>query len=368
MNTPFFRFMFGTLLVTIVIFMLNQISFVFDPLILLIKTVAVPFLIAGVLYYLFLPIFTFLNNKGLNKNLAILSIFSIFILVLISVFIFVGPIVTNQFKKFVESVPVFAKKIEVFFKEVMNSEMMKNFSIQDRLDLGNIASATISNVDKVIVYFGDNIFGILSTVTGAAVITVVVPFVLFYLLKDGHHIPTLTTRFFSEKHEEDVVKTMKEMNFALKSYIQGQMLVSFIVGVLVFIGYLIIGLDYSLLLAIIAMATNLIPFVGPFIGLIFALVVGLMQSFKTGLWVLIVVLVVQQVESNFISPQIMGKKLDIHPLTIILLLLFAGKFAGVLGLLVAVPTYAVSKVLFTNAYRLWKLKTEKQRKEHPFAQ
>lgn len=368
MNTPFFRFGVGILLFSAVIFMLNQISFIFSPIILLAKTVAVPFIIAGVLYYLFLPVFNFAIKKGIGKNVAIFAIFGSFLIVILNTALFLGPVVTQQFKKFIENIPSFAKKIEAFIGNVLNSEIMKDLNLQERIDFKKIISAAVENVDGILIYFGNNLFGILSTLTGAALLLVVVPFVLFYLLKDGDKVAGLTLRMFPKKHSVDVLKILKESNFALKSYIQGQVLVSFIVGCLIFIGYLIIDLDYALLLALIAMLTNLIPFVGPFIGLTFALVVGLMQSFKVGLLVILVVVVVQQFESNFVSPQIMGKRLDIHPLTIILLLLFAGKFAGLVGLLIAVPTYAVSKVISTNGYRLWRLRVEKKKKEHPFAE
>lgn len=367
MNTPFFRIGMGLLLITVLIFMLNQIRFIFDPIVLLAKTVAVPFIIAGVLYYLFLPVFQILIKKGVRKNIAILAIFSTFVIGIMSAIVFLGPVVTKQFRKFIENIPMFAKKIEEFGTNVVNSEVMKDLSLHDKVDFGKLVSAAVSNIDSFLVYFGSNFFGILSTVTGTLVLLIIVPFVLFYLLRDGHRIPEHALNIFPSKHEKDVLKILRELNFALKSYIQGQLLVSFIVGSLVFIGYSIIGLNYSLLLSIIAMITNLIPFVGPFIGLAFALVVGLMHSYKMALLVIIVVVVVQQFESNFVAPQIMGKKLSIHPLTIILLLLFAGKFAGLIGLLIAVPTYAVLKVIITNAYRLWNSKSEKKKKEHPFA-
>jgi predicted PurR-regulated permease PerM len=146
------------------------------------------------------------------------------------------------------------------------------------------------------------------------------------------------------------------MDFALSSYIQGQIIVSICVGILAYIAFLIIGLDYPLVLALVAMFTNVIPFIGPWIGTIPAVIVGLLNSPFMALLVVLAVVVVQQIESNLISPQVMGRKLSIHPLTIIFLLLVAGRFAGLLGLILAVPTYAVGKVLVLHIYRLWVLR------------
>jgi predicted PurR-regulated permease PerM len=115
--------------------------------------------------------------------------------------------------------------------------------------------------------------------------------------------------------------------------------------------------EYSLILALVAMLTNVIPFVGPFIGIIPALIVGFIESPMMMLKVIIVVVIAQQIESNLISPQIMGRALDVHPLTIILLLLVASSLGGVLGLILAVPTYAMLKVVVKHSYRLFRLRS-----------
>jgi predicted PurR-regulated permease PerM len=239
--------------------------------------------------------------------------------------------------------------------------------LEDKMEVEKVTSMVMDKFNGILVYASDNFFNILSAITSLAVVLVIVPFILYYLLKDGDNIPNIFAKFLPPRGEYEARKFLSEMNFALSSYFQGQIIVSLIVGLLVYIGYLIIGLDYPLLMAIIAMVTNLIPFAGPFIGLGFALVVGLMQSVNTGLLVCLVVLFVQQIESNFISPQIIGNKLQIHPLTIILLLLFAGKLAGFTGMLLAVPIYAVSKVVLVNTKRIWNIKNsvDKKHKTHP---
>lgn len=133
---------------------------------------------------------------------------------------------------------------------------------------------------------------------------------------------------------------------------QGLIVVCLFVGVSVYIGLLIIGLDYALLLAAVAMVMDVIPYFGPVLGTIPALIVGLMVSPWTALKVLIMVVVIQQLESHLVSPMVLGKKLNIHPVTIIVILLTAGSMAGVLGLVLGVPIFAVSKVLVTEMVKL----------------
>lgn len=196
-----------------------------------------------------------------------------------------------------------------------------------------------------------NITNFIGFVANVVIVLVIIPFVLFYMLKEGEKAPNQALRLLPEKQRKEGQRILKDMDTALSSYIQGQIMVSICVGVLIYIGYLIIGIEYSLVLGLIAMFTNVIPFLGPWIGTAPAVVVALFHSPLMALLVIIVVLVVQQFESSFISPQIMGRKLSIHPLTIVLLLLVASKFAGFLGLLLAVPTYAVGKVIVSHTYR-----------------
>src|SRR5699024_12118745 len=128
---------------------------------------------------------------------------------------------------------------------------------------------------------------------------------------------------------------------------------SFCVGILLFIGYLIIGLKYSLTLALFAMLMNVIPFLGPFIAVIPALIVGLFQSPIMVVWVAIVTLIAQQIESNLISPNVMGRVLNLHPLTVITVILAAGSIAGFIGILFAVPFYTIIKTVVVHFYNTY---------------
>jgi predicted PurR-regulated permease PerM len=280
-----------------------------------------------------------------------------------------GPILTKQVKRFIESIPNFAKEVENTVNKLLDSEMARNLHMEEKINIDKMVTNILGQVDDIFLYISNNVVGVLSTVTGAAMIAIIIPFVLFYLLKDGESFSQLIVKWFPIKHQEEVKKILSQMNFTLSSYIQGQIIVSLIVGLLIYVGYLVIGLDYSLFLALIATVANIIPFLGPVIGLVFALVVGMMHSLKMTILVTVVVLSVQAIDSNYISPKILGQKLDIHPLTIIFILLFAGNFAGLLGMLIGVPIYALSKVIITNIYRLWKLKlktSERQKKKNPF--
>lgn len=116
------------------------------------------------------------------------------------------------------------------------------------------------------------------------------------------------------------------------------------------IGYLIIGLDYAFLLALIGVVTNVIPFLGPYIAVTPAIIIALFQDPIMAVYVAIIVLVAQQIEGNLITPNVMGNALSVHPLTVITLILAAGNIAGIWGVILAIPFYAVVKTIVINIY------------------
>ena len=128
---------------------------------------------------------------------------------------------------------------------------------------------------------------------------------------------------------------LQEMNKQISSYIRGQIVVTFCIGFLMFIGFVIIGLDYAPVLALIASFTSVVPYLGPAIAITPALIIAVVTSPYMLLKLIIVWTIVQLIEGKFISPQIMGRNLHVHPITIIFIIILAGNLFGVAGILLA---------------------------------
>ncbi|HWL11541.1 MAG TPA: AI-2E family transporter, partial [Ureibacillus sp.] len=198
------------------------------------------------------------------------------------------------------------------------------------------------------------ITGFVSTLTSILLSLVTVPFILFYLLYEGEKLPRFILRIFPPRARNEVGQVLKEMDKQVSSYILGQILVSICIGVLMTIGFLIIGLDYAFLLGILAMITSVVPYLGPAIAIIPALVIAIVTSPMMLVYLIIVWTVVQLVEGKFITPNIMGKSLSIHPITIIFVLLTFGSLFGVAGVILGIPAYALLKVLVSHLFGLVK--------------
>ncbi|UCZ52014.1 AI-2E family transporter [Bacillus shivajii] len=355
-NSRFFRFLIATALILLIIFLGSLVPFIFRPLVVFFQTLFIPFLIAGVLYYLLRPIVLFLHRKKVPKALSIFLIYLALIGVVTGLVFLVGPVLQRQFMNLVDNFPVLVNELGKIVIEVQQNEWFARFQETDNFSVEEITQNMMGYLREGFDIFTANLASFIGMITNIVLMMILVPFVLFYLLKDGPEAPNQVLRFFPEKQQLEGKRILKDMDEALSSYIQGMVIVSFCVGLLMYISFLIIGIEYSLILAFIAMFTNVIPFIGPWIGTIPAVIVAIIDSPIMVLWVLLAIVIVQQIESNFISPQVMGRKLSIHPLTIILLILVAGRFAGFLGLILAVPTYAVLKVIISHMYRLLKLR------------
>ena len=156
------------------------------------------------------------------------------------------------------------------------------------------------------------------------------------------------------KFRKDFHDLLEKMSVQVGSYIQGQIIVSFCIGVLLLIGYSIIGLKYPLVLASIAAVTSVVPYLGPTIAISPAIVIAIITSPWMLLKLVIVWTLVQFFEGHFISPNVMGKHSKIHPLTIIFILLCAGNLMNVVGVIIGIPLYAVLKVLVSHIFLLFK--------------
>jgi predicted PurR-regulated permease PerM len=353
-KSKWFLFLYSIVLILITINLAKEVPFVFYPIAVAFSSLAPILLVGGVLYYILRPLVK-LIGKFMPHTLAIVSMFLLFAGVATGLITVVGPIFVSQINNLVNSIPGFINEIETWIDNLMETEWVTR--IQNEETFQNFDPSMITdNVSSVLTNMGGNIISFLGMVFNVIMLIVVLPFVLFFLLKDGSKLPDSLLRFVPEDQSEEGQKILSDMDDTLSAYIQGQAIVSVCVGILSLIAYLIIGVDYALILALIAMLTNLIPFIGPFIGTIPAVFVALFNDPISAVWVVLAIIIIQQIESNLISPNVMGQKLKVHPLTIILLLILAGNLAGVVGLILAIPFYAVTKTVVQNVYRLLKLR------------
>lgn len=347
-----FQLGIGILLILLIIKFFTEVNWIFTPLIVVLKSIFVPLLVSGVLYYITVPIQTFLEKRKVPRWGSILIIFLLIIGFVWAAIAIVGPPITRQFNNLVNNAPMIVKEANQFILHLIDQSAHLPGDVQTKLTetVTDIISKVEESINQITVSFGKWIVGFVQSVIQVAIIVILIPFFLFFMLKDHEKLQPFVLQFFSGETKKWIEKTLKDIDETLSLYIRGQILISSILATLLFIGYWLIDLNFALLLSVFAFFMNIIPFIGPWIAFFPALIIGMLQDPMMIIWVSLTTLIAQQIDSNLITPNIMGKTLKIHPLTIITIILAAGSLAGFLGILLAVPAYAVGKAIVTNIY------------------
>lgn len=335
------------ILIFLLIWLISKTSFIFTPVLQYVGAVAVPIIGAGILYYITKPLMHLFEKMKINRIFSILLVFLLILLIGFLFVMYIFPIAQQQFNTLMNNVPKMVRSAENFITSFQSGQITIPDQVNDAIN--NFTT----NIQTYIEDIMSRLFGFIGYIISFVTSVVLIPFFLFFMLKDGDKLIPFITQIFEKKKANNIRSLLSKIDEALTAFIQGQLIVSVCVGILLFIGYLILGLKYSLTLALFAMVMNVIPFLGPFIAVIPALIVGAFQSPMMIIWVIVITVIAQQIESNLISPNVMGRVLDLHPLTVITVILAAGSIAGFIGILFAVPFYAVIKTIVIHFYEMY---------------
>ncbi len=304
-----------------------------------------PLVISIIFTYVLRPVVDYLARKKVPRTVAILLIYLVTVVIIAVLFLNMMPILVAQTTAFVRQLPVYI----AMFDSVLDHLSFVTRVLPNGMRVGlekallQVESGSLSWLTSVILGVKNLIGGLISAF--------VVPFLIFYLLKDYRLFTGLVVRLFRRKSQDTVERILLNIDESLGRYVRGQLLVMGLVGVATLVGLLVIHMQYALLLSLIVALTNIIPYVGPFLGAAPALFMAFGVSNTMLLKVLLVNLVVQQLEGNVFSPWIMGKTMNLHPLLILLAVMLAGEVGGITGLIFAVPIVAVIKVIVDEVHR-----------------
>nr|WP_207627511.1 MULTISPECIES: AI-2E family transporter [Bacillaceae] len=331
------------LLLLIVIFVFLKISFLWMPIVRMAAIILLPFVIGGFITYLLHPIVEKSHEKGLHRGLAIFLIYFLFFGG-IGFGLYKGiPAIIDQLKDLSESAPAFAEQYRGWINDLQSHTRAWPDGLQARMNEG------IDTFEKKMDSLLTIIVNILMGFLNSALLMLLIPFIAFYMLKDFPLIKRAVWYITPKKWRKKGTLFLKDVDESLGSYIRGQLLVCIIIGSLSALLFWIFDLNYPLLLGMIVGATNVIPYFGPIIGAVPAVIIAATTSIKLVIITLVIVFGLQFLEGNILSPYIVGKSLHMHPLVIMVALTAGGEIGGILGLILAVPVLAVLKVGIIHA-------------------
>ena len=315
------------------------------PLIGNILSIISPLFIGIGIAWLFDPLVTYLNKKGVSRILGAIFVYVIFLSFVYLLIRLMIPSITKQLNDLAQSVPTFINylkdNIDAFFDNLNN---LGDYNFTD-VKIGIYDS--INNLSKSLtVDLPTTIMNAISTIISGGVNLLIGLLVGLYMLFDFNNVKKHLYSLIPKKYQNDTVTLLNSLNHNLKNYVHGTLMIMLILFVFQSIALSIAGLEAPMVFGLFCAITNVIPYVGPYIGGAPAVIVGLSISPMTGIFVLIAVVLAQLLESYFLQPVVMGKTMKLHPVTIMLGLLIFGHFFGIIGMIFATPVISIFKTIF----------------------
>ncbi|ULO09074.1 AI-2E family transporter [Paenibacillus sp. 19GGS1-52] len=348
LQSKYFRTSLAIISFLLILFLGSKVIFLFTPLVEIFNLLLVPMMLSGFMYYLLRPLVSLLEKKKLNRAVSILLIYIIFIGLFVLFWVLVWPTLQEQIQNFIDNTPYLVQGLQNQFNKLQDNPALSRFFKGDS-DLATRLSGYLNDAITWVTNSMSNLIGVISSIV---VIIATLPIILYYMLKDGHKLSPILQGLIPKKYRKEGQDMLKDIDSALSSFIVTRVLLNVVLGIMLYIGFLIIGLPYSLLLALISIPLNFIPYVGSLLAAVPVLIVGFIESPTLALWALIIIVIAQQIQDNVLSPIIYGKSLDVHPLTTVVLVLIGGDFFGIIGVLIALPVYMIIKIIFLRIYEI----------------
>lgn len=346
--------LFAGVLLGALIFVFYHVRFIFNPLLIIFKTIFAPILLALILYYLLDPIVNFFEKKGIKRIFSILGIAIVLLLLVAAFSVWTVPKIYSQTANLMNDFPRHVDSFNLTLQDLVAGTLLESpieevfGSLEDLVyQVINTLSDSLGDIQRIV---GD----LFSTVSGFFVILFTSPIIAFFLLKDAKQFHRYFLKLLPPKFREDSNELGAILNSQVGDYLKGQFIVALANGLIVFAGFLIIGMPYGLPLAILVTITSVIPYIGPFIAFVPCAVIAVLHSFQMLIGLIIVWIVEQILNGNVIEPKVLGDQLKVHPVTIVLVLLVMGNLFGLFGLVFGIPTYTIFKAFGVFLFRKFK--------------
>lgn len=339
------------ILIGVAIYVYYSVSFIFVPIEAFLASLFTPILISSFLFYIFLPVHKFLQAKIKSEalGLAILSIFIVGIIYLL--FSLVIPSLVSEISSLIGYIPQVTNVLTELVENFMVSNQVTNQSILQGLydfdiSISNVLSQLASGLTMGVTSF-------ISVITRSAVVMFTVPVILFFLYKDGEKFPDLILKIVPKRLKAMTSEMLSAAHENASSYIGGKLIVCLYVGFASYLIFVFLGIPNALLLGVLCGLFDFIPYFGPFLGAIPAFLIALTQSVSSAIILVIFITIVQLGESYLVSPFVMGKSLHMHPILVVFLLLFSHSLFGLIGMVLALPVYAILRSCAKIAYNYY---------------
>lgn len=306
-----------------------------------------PFVIAAAISYLMNPLVKFFEKRGITRIFGVAIVYLIFVVLILLISFILVPRLIKEISGLVLNIPQYSSQIQELVKgfqdSYMNSRLPESFK--------EVIDENIIRLQSIILSFLQTIAEGIIEVFSQLFNIIIVPVIAFYMLKDSEYFKSQFLLLLPKARRTRFILLLRDIDNVFGKYIRGQIIVGSFVGVFTTIALIIIKVKYAFVLGIFAGISNIIPYFGPFIGIVPTILFALLDSTGKALYAAGAFILIQQIESGLLTPRIIGKSVGIHPVYVIMALIAGGKLAGVIGLVLAVPVLAAIKLTLRHALR-----------------
>jgi len=301
-------------------------------------------IVSALLAYIIDPLAVKLESRGMDRKTATLIIFSLLSGIIAALVVGLLPVLSDQISAIQENfnpeqTALMITRLDRFITHKLSFIGIENLDLTGRLQ------KTASEISE---WTFSHLLDVVSLLTHL----VLIPFIVFFLLKDGREMKKQAVRIIPNRYFEFSLNLLSKMDRQLGNYLRGQFLDAIIFGVLSICALWFLGVKYFLIIGMFAGFANLIPFVGPVAGAAPAIIVSIMDTgnFTLAGSVIVAFIIMKLIDDGLIQPIVVARSVHMHPLVVLLAVIIGGKFFGILGMLLSVPVTGFIKVAVKEGF------------------
>lgn len=313
---------------------------------LMVRTITISILVAAMLAYFLNPMVKSVRKRlKISDTLAILTVFLIVILIFLILGFTVFPKTISDIKNLIIKFPEYYKQTLESINDFFNQyEVFKGINLDNELIIDNISKIykkQTANAGNLLVNSAKNVMSFVFSL-------VLTPIFAFYFLKDKDKIKEKLKAMIPEARKKRLIRLFSNIHNDMTKYIIGKIKMAVFVGFATFIMLLALGVEFSFVIGMITCVADIVPYVGPLMGLIPAFVFAFIDSPIKALWIFILYILIQWVENNIVGPKILSKETGFHPIVVLFLLILGAALFGFLGMILSVPIALVIKTVYNE--------------------
>ncbi len=316
----------------------------------LLHDILLPFVAGIALAYVLAPLADRVERLGINRTVAALLVVSVLVVALIALMLLLVPLLLQQGSALISNIPGYFKRV----KELIVDANLPWLNWLGAAETGKTASDLVGQVATWLLSFSYSLWTGGKALVSFASVLIVMPVVTFYLIRDWHAMIDRVDSWVPVRQRDTVRQLGREIDAAIGGFLRGQFGVCLVLGCYYAIGLMLVGLDFALLIGLIAGVITFVPYIGSMTGLMIAVSVAIAQfwpDWKRITLVVAIFLVGQFIEGNIVSPKFVGERVGLHPVWLIFAMFAFGYLFGFVGLLIAVPLGAAIAVLLRFGLR-----------------